>query len=81
MSDVIDWATTGQILVESLAAGVLIVAAFALGARLISSAQDGSARPDGAAQTGLVGRYALAALCFALAAAAVGLGVYLTIDK
>jgi UDP-N-acetylmuramyl pentapeptide phosphotransferase/UDP-N-acetylglucosamine-1-phosphate transferase len=84
MSDLIDWGTTGQIFVESIAAGVVIVAAFALGARLLAAGRpDGAdgATASGSAQGGAAARVALAVVCFAVAAAAVGFGVYFTIDK
>jgi hypothetical protein len=76
MAALIEWDTVGQIFVESLAAGVIIVAAFAFGARLV--AVSGGERKAGRAA---VPTLALAGFCFLIAALAVAYGVYFTIDK
>lgn len=91
MSALIDWNTTGRIFVESLGAGVLVVTAFALGARLVAGAAPpaddhsparGAGRGSGPGLgRGSAASYALAGLCFLVAAAAVGFGVYFTVDK
>jgi hypothetical protein len=76
MAALIDWGTTGAIFGESLAAGVIIAAAFAWGARLVAVGTD--ARHEGRSAAG---SFAIAVFCFLIAAAAVGYGVYFTIDK
>jgi hypothetical protein len=76
MSALIDWGTTGEIFIESVAAGVVIAAAFALGARLVAAG--GAQREQGRSRVGLL---AVALVCFLIAAAAVGYGVYYTIDQ
>ncbi len=79
MAALIEWDTVGAIFAESLAAGIVVVGAFALGARLVAAGgTDGEA---GAVSATRVARYTLAAVCFAVAAAAVAYGVYFTIDK
>ncbi len=76
MSALIDWTTIGTIFVESLAAGVLVVAAFALGARLVTTGREHASAGRSVAMA-----YATAGGCFLVAAAAVGFSVYFTIDK
>ncbi len=76
MSKLIDWTVTGQILLESLAAGVLIVSAFALGARMVAVGQ--VQRAAGRRPTAALGA---AILCFLVALVAVGVGVWFTVDK
>ncbi len=77
MSALIEWGTVGQIFAESFAAGVVIVTAFALGARLVGG---GSGADPGRPGRGVLG-WSLAVLCFLVAAAAVAYGVFFTIDK
>lgn len=83
MAPLIDWTTTGQIFVESLAAGVLIVGAFAVGARLLAMTARPAADRDGTAPAsrGNPGAWAGAVVCFLIVAAAVGYGIYFTVDK
>jgi hypothetical protein len=76
VSKLIDWSVTGQILLESLAAGVLIVSAFALGARMVAVGQVHRAAGRRAAAA-----LGAAALCFLVALVAVGVGVWFTVDK
>jgi cation transporter-like permease len=76
MAALIEWNTVGQIFAESLAAGIVIAATFAFGARQVASAT--GARDAGRRPTA---NYAIAGLCFLIAAAAVAYGVYFTIDK
>ena len=77
MAKLIDWSVTGQILVESVAAGVVIVAAFALGAR------HGRGRADAAGRRAPAGRSPSGPprLCFLVALVGVGIGVWFTVDK
>jgi hypothetical protein len=80
MAVLVEWNTVGEIFVESAAAGIVIVGAVALGARLVATTTGRSAggtahRPRKA--PALV----VATICFLVAAAAVGYGVYFTIDK
>jgi len=81
MAPLIDWTTTGQIFVESLAAGVVIVGAFAVGARLLALVTARSGTGGAQAGRGRPGAWAGAILCFLLVAAAVGYGIYFTVDK
>jgi hypothetical protein len=76
MAALIEWSTIGQIFVESLAAGVIIVAAFAFGARLVA-AGEGQRKAGRSSMPTL----ALAGSFFLIAAIAVAYGVYFTIDK
>lgn len=71
MAALIDWGTVGEVFAESLAAVLVVVAAVAAGARLLAGT--GNDRR-------LVSWFAPAA-CFAIAFAAVGYGVFFTIDK
>jgi cytosine/uracil/thiamine/allantoin permease len=72
----IEWNTVGEIFVESVAAGVVIVAAFAFGARLVAVGT--SSRQAGRSA---VGSFTVAGLCFLISLAAVAYGIYFTIDK
>jgi hypothetical protein len=76
MAALIEWDTVGAIFGESILAGVVIVGAFAYGARLVAAggAQHDSGRPA-------MLNYALAALCFLVVAAGIAYGIYFTIDK
>ncbi len=74
MAALVEWNTVGEIFAQSLAAGVVIVAAFAFGARQVAA---GGAREAG---RNAMANYAIAGVCFLVAAAAVGYGVYFTID-
>lgn len=76
MAALVEWHTVGQIFVESVGAGVVIVGAFAYGARQVAlvSNERVSGRPPTL-------RYVLAGLCFAVALAAVAYGIYFTVDK
>lgn len=76
MAALIEWDTVGAIAGESLAAGVVIVSAFAIGARLVATVTD-----DRRADRSDVKAIALAAVCFLVALAAAGYGVYFTVDK
>jgi len=76
MSALIDWGNVGEIFVESLAAGVVVVGAFALAARLVAAGSN----TDNTHRHVAVD-YAVAAVCFLIALAAVAYGVYFTIDK
>ena len=75
MSELIDWGATGQILLESVVAGVLIVAAFSSGRGW--SPWGRRTVPPAAARPPLWAPPA----CFLVAAAAVGFGVWFTVDK
>ena len=77
MATLVHWDTIGTIFVQSLAAGVVIVGAFALGARLVGSGQT----EDGQVSRPSPLIYVLAALCFAVAAIAIAYGIYFTVDK
>ena len=76
MSSYFDFAVTGRVLLYSLVAGVGIVGAFALGARSLARAEGSrdAARPA-------VMEFGLAAVCFAIAAAGVVVGIWFTLDK
>ncbi|MEP6851779.1 MAG: hypothetical protein ABJA87_03875 [bacterium] len=76
MSDYIDFAATGRVLLYSLVAGLVIVGGFAFGARNLAEAEGAraAARP-------VVARFALAGLCFAVAAAGVVIGIWFTLEK
>jgi hypothetical protein len=76
MAALIEWNTVGEIFAESIGAGVVIAAAFAYGARLVAQGADGQHEGRSPTLT-----YLLAGLCFLLAAAAVGYGVYFVVDK
>lgn len=90
MAALIEWDTVGTIFAQSLAAGIVIATAFACVARLLGrtaeSSAGGSAESSDRTRQSGSGRpvalhYAAAAMCLLIVAAAVGYGVYFTIDK
>ncbi len=76
MSALVDWTAVGEILVESLVAGLVIAGVFSVGARLVAVTAD---RRESRAGTAVP--TAAAALCFLVVAVAIGYGIYFTIDK
>lgn len=76
MAALIEWGTVGAIFGESLGAGIIVVGAFAIGARVLATTTG-----DVPVHERRGASFALAILCFLIAAAAVGYGVYFTIDK
>lgn len=76
MSALIDWGTVGEIFAESLAAGIVIVGAFALAARMVAAGSNSDNEHRNVAVN-----YSIAAVCFLVALAGVAYGVYFTIDK
>ena len=78
MAALIEWNTVGEIFAESVAAGVVIVGAVALGARLVATTVG---HDDDTKQTSKLPALIVATICFLIAAASVGYGVYFTIDK
>ncbi len=76
MNKYIDAAALVRVLVYSLLAGVLITGSFAIGARSFAQAEGARA----AARPATL-RFAVAGVCFAVAAVAVVVGVWFVLDK
>lgn len=76
MNKYVDFSAFGQTVLFSLVAVLLVTGSFAVGARSYVSGQGAraAARPA-------VGRFAAAALSFAIAAAGVAVGVWFILDK
>jgi hypothetical protein len=75
----INWAGLVKVAEVSAVFGIGIVAVFSLG--VLGLAQVEAARTDGATRSARNAGYALAGLCFAISAAAVGYGLYLLIPQ
>jgi hypothetical protein len=76
MNKYVDFSAFGQTVLFSLVAVLVITGSFAVGARSLVSGEGAraAARPA-------VGQFALAALCFIVAAAGVIVGVWFILDK
>lgn len=76
MDGYVDFEVIGRVLLFSLVIGLVVVGAFALGARSIAHA-DGAR----AAHRPATASFATAILCFSVSAVAVILGVWFVLDK
>jgi hypothetical protein len=76
VSSYIDLAATGQVLLYSLVAVLAVVGSFSFGALTLARAEGArdAARPA-------VAYFAVAYVCFVVAAAGVGVGVWFILDK
>lgn len=76
MSSYVDFTAVGQTLLYSLVAVIAVVGAFSFGARTLAQAEGAKAAARPA-----VAQFAVAAVCFAVAAAGVIIGVWFILDK
>ncbi|RZS89942.1 hypothetical protein EV189_1722 [Motilibacter rhizosphaerae] len=83
MSDYIDFSALGQVLLASVVLGAGLVALFAVGLVGVSAARGETVSSDGSlgVHRGSPLGYVLAAVCFAVVLAGIGLGIWSILAK